>query len=191
MDPDPVALEVAGWVNSEPVDLADLRGRVVLIEAFQMLCPGCVSHGLPQAQRVHRAFDRDDVVVLGLHTVFEHHDVMGPDALAAFVSEYKITFPVAVDRPVEGRSIPATMARYQLRGTPTTLLLDRAGRLRHSVLGSLDDLTLGAHLGRLLSERPVTEPPEPADETSAAAASNDQPAAAVDGGACRPGAGCT
>ena len=151
MDPDPLVLDVSEWVNSPPVDLADLRGKVVLIEAFQMLCPGCVSHGIPQAQRVQRAFDRDEVVVLGLHTVFEHHDVMGPDALRAFVSEYRITFPVGVDRP-SGRSIPTTMERYQLRGTPTSMLLDRAGLLRHSVLGSLDDLTLGRHLGELLAE---------------------------------------
>lgn len=151
MDPEPLELDVAGWVNSEPIDLADLRGKVVLIEAFQMLCPGCVSHGIPQAKRVHRTFP-DQVAVIGLHTVFEHHDVMGPDALAAFVSEYKITFPVAIDRPVEGRSIPSTMARYQLRGTPASLLLDRHGRLRHSVLGSLDDLVLGMRLGELVSE---------------------------------------
>ena len=152
MDPEPMTLDVSGWVNSDPVDLADLRGRVVMIEAFQMLCPGCISHGLPQAQRVHRSFDRSEVVVLGLHTVFEHHDVTGPDALAAFVSEYRIPFPVAIDRPVEGRSIPSTMGRYQLQGTPSTLLVDRAGRLRHTALGALDDLVLGVHLGRLLSE---------------------------------------
>lgn len=147
-----MTLDVSGWVNSDPVDLADLRGRVVMIEAFQMLCPGCISHGLPQAQRVHRSFDRSEVVVLGLHTVFEHHAVTGPDALAAFVSEYRIPFPVAIDRPVEGRSIPSTMGHYQLQGTPSTLLIDRAGRLRHTALGALDDLVLGVHLGRLLSE---------------------------------------
>ncbi len=176
MDPAPLTIDVAGWVNSPPIDLADLRGRVVLIEAFQMLCPGCVSHGLPQAQRVHRAFDREQVVVLGLHCVFEHHDVMGPAALAAFVSEYRITFPVAIDRPVEGRSLPATMAALGLQGTPTTLLVDRAGRLRHSILGSLDDLSLGAHLGRLLSESAPVE----------SASANDDPS----GDVCRPGGVC-
>lgn len=152
MDPEAFVLDVVGWVNSGPVDLADVRGRVVLIEAFQMLCPGCVTHGLPQAKRVQQAFARDEVAVLGLHTVFEHHAVMGPDALSTFVKEFRITFPVAIDRPVEGRSIPATMERYQLRGTPTVLLLDRAGRLRHSIAGAPDDLTLGAHIGRLLTE---------------------------------------
>lgn len=152
MDPEPVTLDVERWINSPPIEIADLRGRVVLVEAFQMLCPGCVSHGLPQAQRVHHTFDSSEVTVLGLHTVFEHHDVMGPDALEAFVHEYKITFPVGVDRPVPGQSIPSTMAKYQMRGTPTTMLIDRAGRLRNLVLGALDDLVLGKHIGTLLSE---------------------------------------
>lgn len=145
-------LDVAEWVNSPPVDLAHLRGRVVVIEAFQMLCPGCVSHGIPQALRVHRSFDPEQVRVLGLHTVFEHHEVMGPDALRVFLAEYRIDFPVAVDRPVEGQAIPATMSRYALRGTPTMLLVDRAGRLRHSFFGATDDLALGAYLGGLLAE---------------------------------------
>ena len=48
--------------------LADLRGRVVVLEVFQMLCPGCVAHGLPQARRIAQVFAGRDVAVLGLHT---------------------------------------------------------------------------------------------------------------------------
>ena len=147
----PMVLDVAGWVNSPPVDLADLRGRVVVIEAFQMLCPGCVSHGIPQAQRIQRTFRPDQVAVLGLHTVFEHHAVMGRDALEAFIHEYRITFPVAIDRPVEGDRIPATMAAYELQGTPSLLVVDQEGNLRHKFFGSVDDIALGAHIGRLLA----------------------------------------
>lgn len=152
MDQEPFQLDVERWVNSDPVDLVDLHGKVVVIEAFQMLCPGCVSHGIPQAKRIRQSFSADELVVLGLHTVFEHHDVMGAEALSAFLSEYRITFPVAIDRPVSGRSIPSTMGRYQLQGTPSLLILDRAGRLRHNFFGSADDLPLGARLGMLLAE---------------------------------------
>lgn len=148
---DLMELDVSAWANSAPIDLADLRGKVVLIETFQMLCPGCISHGLPQARRVRRAFHDDEVAVLGLHTVFEHHDVMGPAALEVFLAEYRIEFPVAIDRG-DGRGIPATMARYDLQGTPSTLLVDRTGRLRHSFFGTIDDLVLGARLGELLAE---------------------------------------
>lgn len=180
MDPDPFVLDAAGWVNSPPLEMADLRGRVVMIEAFQMLCPGCVSHGLPQATWVHRRTSRDDIVVIGLHTVFEHHDVTGPDALAAFVSEYRIPFPVAIDRPT-GSTFPATMDRYRLQGTPTTLLVDRNGRLRDSWLGAVDDVLLGIRLGTLLSED--VEPPDPVGH---AVDGRDT----AGGGVCRPGGDC-
>lgn len=143
-------LDVAEWIG-EPSPLESLRGRVVLIETFQMLCPGCIHYGLPQAQRVHRLFP--SIAVIGLHTVFEHHAVTGPDALKVFLSEFGIHFPVGIDRHDDGRSMPVTMQRYGLQGTPSTLVIDRVGRLRFSHLGVVDGLALGVLLGELLVER--------------------------------------
>jgi hypothetical protein len=146
-------LDVDEWLNvAQPLQLADLRGRVVVVEAFQMLCTGCVHHSLPQAQRIARLFRPTDVQVLGLHAVFEHHEAQGSRAaLAAFLHENRIEFPVAIDRRT-GR-IPATMAAYEMQGTPTTVLIDAAGRRRAQHLGPVDDLLLGAQIGRLLEER--------------------------------------
>ena len=146
-------LEVSQWFNAAgPLSLAGLRGRAVVVHAFQMLCPGCVMHGTPQAVKIHQAFDREDLVVLGLHTVFEHHSVMGPEALKVFMHEYRIPFPVGVDRAVPGSPVPATMQRYALRGTPSLMVIGRDGTLRLNHFGSLDDLPLGALLGQLASE---------------------------------------
>lgn len=75
----------ARFKTEEPLSPARLRGRVVLLHAFQMLCPGCVARGLPQAKRVAELFGGAPVAVVGLHTVFEHHEVMGPEALRAFL----------------------------------------------------------------------------------------------------------
>lgn len=51
------AWAVSRWFNTpEPLTLDALRGRVVMLHAFQMPCPGCVSHGIPQAQRVASQF---------------------------------------------------------------------------------------------------------------------------------------
>lgn len=143
--------EVSDWLNtSSPITLASLRGRVVLLHTFQMLCPGCVTYGLPQAERVRKAFPMSDVAVVGLHTVFEHHAVMTVEALRAFIHEYRWSFPIGVDEP-DGRGGPSrTMARYGLRGTPSHLVLDRDGRLRLQHFGRIDDLVLGAILGRLI-----------------------------------------
>jgi hypothetical protein len=47
--------QVERWFNTpERIALAELSGRVMFAVAFQMLCPGCVSHGLPQAVRVRQ-----------------------------------------------------------------------------------------------------------------------------------------
>jgi hypothetical protein len=53
-------LQVSQWLNSpQPVTLDGLHGRVVVLHTFQMLCPGCVAHGLPQALRIHRLFPQE------------------------------------------------------------------------------------------------------------------------------------
>ncbi len=134
------------WLNTPvPLALAQLRGRVVLLHAFQMLCPGCVSRGIPQAQRVAELFADAPLVVVGLHTVFEHHDGMKVESLRAFLHEYRVRFPVGVDAPDPGgEAIPQTMRAYGMRGTPTTVLIDALGRLRRQVFGAHDDLLLGA-----------------------------------------------
>lgn len=145
-------LQVEKWFNTDcDINLADLRGKVVVIEAFQMLCPGCVTYGLPLAQKVQRAFPADAVAVLGLHTVFEHHAAMTPVSLAAFLHEYKITFPVGVDVTGKGH-LPRTMEAYQMRGTPSMLLIDKKGDLRAHHFGSISELQLGAEIATLLGE---------------------------------------
>ncbi len=143
---------VEQWFNTDrPISLTDLRGKIVVIEAFQMLCPGCVTHGLPLARQVHEAFAPSDVAVIGLHTVFEHHEAMTPVSLAAFLHEYRIRFPVGVDMKGDS-TMPVTMKRYGLRGTPSLLLIDRAGVLRAHYFGQVSALTLGAEIGALLAK---------------------------------------
>ena len=64
--------QVAQWFNAtSPLTLQDLRGKVVVLHAFQMLCPGCVTSSIPQAQRITRAFDPAHLAVIGIHTEFE------------------------------------------------------------------------------------------------------------------------
>jgi len=145
--------EIGQWFNcQQPISLLQLKGKVVVLHAFQMLCPGCVSHGVPQAERIHRLLAGDDLIVVGLHTVFEHHAAMLPVSLEAFLHEYQITHPVGVDVHEPGIAIPVTMARYGLRGTPSLVVIDRQGRIRLSEFGQVDDLLLGSLLGKLMSE---------------------------------------
>ena len=145
--------QIAEWQNSDrPLSLAGLRGKVVVALAFQMLCPGCVAQALPQMQRVRDAFPESEVAVIGLHTVFEHHEAQGRrDVLAAFLHENRIGFPVGIDAQSDGM-LPQTMTAYAMQGTPTLLLIDRAGRLRMQRFGHIDDLRLGAAIASLVAE---------------------------------------
>ncbi|MGE0152058.1 MAG: TlpA family protein disulfide reductase [Reyranellaceae bacterium] len=155
-------LLTSDWLNSpRPLDIGDFRGRVLVIEAFQMLCPGCVSHGLPQALRIAQAFPGDQVAVIGLHTVFEHHAAQGTrEALAAFAHEYRLGFPIGIDR--QDDRLPATMAAYGMQGTPTLVVIDRSGLRRFQRFGHVDDLILGSVIGMLLAEPVAAGAPEAA-----------------------------
>jgi hypothetical protein len=151
---DTYELVTSTWLNSDKeIRLSELIGRVVVVHTFQMLCPGCVSHGIPQAIKIRKSFNESDVVVLGLHTVFEHHLVMGKDALEVFLHEYRINFPVGIDQADTNNVIPLTMQAYGLRGTPSLLVFDRKGQLQLNHFGVIDDMIVGALLGKLLVEK--------------------------------------
>lgn len=140
------------WLNTErPLALPDFYGRVLAVEVFQMLCPGCVMHGLPQAQRIASTFDPGRVAVIGLHSVFEHHAGNSHAALSAFLHEWRIRFPVAMDAPGNG-PLPRTMEAWSLQGTPSLVLFDREGKLRARHFGQVADLSLGAEIMALMLE---------------------------------------
>jgi peroxiredoxin len=146
-------LSVVRWFNTpRPLTLADFSGRVVLLHAFQMLCPGCVAHGTPQAEKAHRLFAPAGLQVIGLHTVFEHHAAMTEVALEAFIDEYRLSFPIGVDRPGDPGPIPVTMQAYGMKGTPTAVLIGRDGRVRHHGFGVEEDMALGARIAAALAE---------------------------------------
>lgn len=145
-------LAVSAWFNAQqPLTLAGLRGRPVFLHSFQLLCPGCVSEAIPQIRRIERAFGHTDLQIIGLHTVFEHHAAMTPVTLEAFLHEYRITTPIAVDMADGTSDIPVTMRRFAMRGTPSSVLIGRDGRLLHHAFGVEDDLALGARLAMALS----------------------------------------
>ena len=148
------AIVASEWLNApQSTSLDALRGRVVVLHFFQMLCPGCAAHGIPQAVEIQRAFDAKKMAVIGVHSVFEHHEVMTPDALRVFVHEYRLTFPIAIDQPAGGTpGIPQTMRDYGLQGTPTLVLIDAEGRIRAHHFGHVSDLQIGSEIGQLLAE---------------------------------------
>ena len=162
-DASPLApeLAVSEWFNTpEKITLASLHGRPVFVHAFQLLCPGCVSEAIPQVQRIEQIFGKTDLAIVGIHTVFEHHAAMTPTTLQAFLHEYRIRSPVGVNLADGQSDIPVTMRRYGLRGTPSSVLIGRDGRIIHHAFGVEADMVLGARIAMALSATPELAPTE-------------------------------
>ena len=146
-------LTAQAWFNVDSeILLAGLRGRVVVLSAFQVLCANSVTYGVPQTLRIHQTFDPKEVVVIGLHATFEHHEAVTAPVVKAFIQEFRLKFPVALDRPAKSGPIPQTMDRYQMRGTPSLVLIDKQGIIRKHAFGPVDDLRIGAEIGALTQE---------------------------------------
>lgn len=67
-------ISVAAWVQGGPIVLNNLVGSVVLIEVFQVNCPGCFIYSLPRAIDLHTRYHQHGLVVIGLATAFEDYD---------------------------------------------------------------------------------------------------------------------
>jgi hypothetical protein len=183
------ALQVSQWLNTpKPLSLESLCGRVVVLHAFQMLCPGCIGQSLPQAGRIRATFPEHQLVVIGLHTVFEHHAVMNAGALKVFVHEYGLSFPIGIDQPIGEAGIPMTMQAYGLRGTPSLVILDHEGRIRLNHFGHVDDLPLGALLGQLVAEASARADEESIPDPSPPGHGDWQASAGCDSDICTVGA---
>ncbi|PTN12633.1 thiol-disulfide isomerase [Nitrosomonas aestuarii] len=65
---------VDSWVQAGPIKMNDLLGSVVLIEVFQVNCPGCFLYALPDAIELHKKYSDKGLVIIGLATAFEDYD---------------------------------------------------------------------------------------------------------------------
>ena len=136
-------------------ELTNDYGYVVHAEGDELLCDwltggveritGLTNEELEQRGLWHLVHPGDrDAVRTGLSRVLKG------DSL---VHEFRIGFPVAVDRHEHGDPLPLTMQGFAMRGTPTLVLIDGAGLIREHFFGQVDDLAVGVAIGRLLAER--------------------------------------
>jgi hypothetical protein len=193
-------LSVSEWVQGNPTNLDAHRGKAILVEVFQVNCPGCFLYGLPEAIEVSVKHRNEDLTVIGLATAFEDFDKNNLENLQKLIQtgevvgetlraleehewlegktlRYKIPFPVAMDRLVPGQIlniekkveaiikteipnferisygeqaritkriqdyllqreiVPETFESYDMKGTPTSLLIDKNGILRYKIFG--------------------------------------------------------
>ncbi len=117
-------LQVSKWVQGLPTNFDKEKDHIVLVEVFQVNCPGCFMYGIPEAINIYNKYSSEGVTVLGVATAFEDFDkntlenlelllktgeVIGDtkDALSQYGKlqdsklPYKIPFPVAMDSLVK------------------------------------------------------------------------------------------
>ncbi|HLE34807.1 MAG TPA: TlpA family protein disulfide reductase, partial [Nitrososphaerales archaeon] len=67
-------LKVSKWVQGLPTNIDKEKDSVILVEVFQVNCPGCFLYGIPEAIDIHKKYGKDGVTVMGLATAFEDYD---------------------------------------------------------------------------------------------------------------------
>ncbi len=118
-------LTIEQWVRGQPVALEDARGKVVLLDFFQIICPGCrAAH--PYIVEMQRRYSNRGFQVLGIAVAFELFSHQSPDHIRRYVDREAFPYPVAIDR-----GLIESFRRYRARGTPFAAVIDRKGRLRY------------------------------------------------------------
>lgn len=208
-------LDISEWVQGEPSNIGQEKGRNIVIMVFQVNCPGCFIAGFPEFLESHRKFNNKPILFWGLATAFEYFQWNNLENLKKLIDQgevvgdtfyslnnqgmlegnylsYKIPFPIAWDKiypadPLKAkdnakkmidRDFPnfsqlpestqkkindqvmayyknkkfsaGTFENYQLRGTPSTLLIDKNGTLRGKWFGS--GFGLETEIEKLLNE---------------------------------------
>ncbi|MBT3879869.1 MAG: TlpA family protein disulfide reductase [Candidatus Scalindua sp.] len=144
---------ISEWINSNGLTLAGLRGKVVVIDFFQLWCPGCNKFSGPLMDKWNSKFsDRKDIQLVGIHTVFEGHSQQTPKRLRQYVKEKNITYPVGVDDHVSSQRSPETMILYHTHGTPEMAIIDKKGKIRFQHFGSFNPDVVEKLINTLLNE---------------------------------------
>ena len=125
----PAAPEISNgrWINSEPLTLKSLHGRVVLIEFWTFACYNC-RNTLPSLKKWDAQYRDKGLTIIGVHTPeldFER-DI---DQLQREVAGLGIKYPIVTDQDY------STWKAYAVEAWPTLFLLDKQGRVRWSHVG--------------------------------------------------------
>jgi peroxiredoxin len=128
-------------LTGETVRLLDLRGTPVVLNFWATWCAPCV-YEMPELQAFHEAHPEARLIALNLGE--------RPDAIAAWVREYRLTFDVALDPTGE------IAARYWLRGQPSTYVISPGGVITHIFYGATTRAALEEALQPYLDQSSVT-----------------------------------
>ncbi|MBI2384621.1 MAG: TlpA family protein disulfide reductase [Elusimicrobia bacterium] len=129
-------------ISGKTARLSDFKGRVVLVDFWATWCYPCLQE-LPDLKALYRRHEGKGFVILAVSI-----DEGGKEAVAAFVAENKVPYPVllAGSGPIKG---------WRVRGLPVAHLIDREGRIVRSWVGYKDPSELEGNVKALLSGEPI------------------------------------
>ncbi len=128
--PAPEFQGLTNWMNSPPLTIAGLKGKVVLVDFWTYSCINCI-RSLPYVEKWYQTYHDKGLVVVGINTpefAFEHN----PANVAAAVKRDGIVYPVALDNNYD------TWNAYDNDSWPADYLIDKTGQIRYVSLGEGD-----------------------------------------------------
>jgi thiol-disulfide isomerase/thioredoxin len=123
------ALEISGqtWLNSAPLKLGELRGKVILLEFWTFGCYNC-RNVEPYIKAWHQEYAKKGLIVIGVHAP-EFSYERSVANVQRYVREHVIQYPVAIDNDF------STWKRYNNRYWPALYLIDKRGIIRYLRVG--------------------------------------------------------
>ncbi len=136
---------ISGWLNSEPLKLADLKGKVVLVDFWTYTCINCI-RTLPYLTMWHDKYSNEGLVIIGAHSP-EFDFEKDLENVKKAVAKYSIKYPVALDND------HSTWRAFRNNYWPHKYLIDIDGKVRYDHIGEGSyDMTEMA-IQELLKER--------------------------------------
>ena len=121
--PAPAPAGLDGWINSAPLGVEELRGKIVLLDFWTYTCVNCV-RTLSYLKDWHDKYADEGLLIIGVHTPeFEFEKL--PENVRAAVANLGIEYPVAQDNN------RVTFSTYRVQAWPTKYIMDGTGFVRY------------------------------------------------------------
>jgi thiol-disulfide isomerase/thioredoxin len=147
----PEFADVTAWINTKPLKLADLEGKVVVLHFWTFGCINCI-HNFPSYKAWQEKYAKKGLAIVGIHTP-ETRGEMNQDRLRQKLKEQKLDFPVAVDNTTKN------WQAWNNRIWPCVYLIDKKGFVRYRWDGELNwkhvkgEEIMGKKIDELLAEK--------------------------------------
>jgi len=131
-------------LKGKTISLADYKGKVLFLNFWATWCPPCRAE-IPDFVEVYSEMKSQGLEILGVSL-----DTKGKDTVVAFVEKYKINYPVVLESKRATEKIISDFQPGQF--IPTTIVIDKQGRIRDKYVGQLDKAQILKYFHQLSSE---------------------------------------